>query len=170
VAFAFQIGHHHQNIARTDWSTSLALWPPAAILLNALRALSRFGGELFNQRNPALALVTIPVKGCLIVPDRGRIYAMGRDITELKEAENKLRETRRELALVGRRTTLAAMSAAIAHEISWRTASNCPGALMTGALFCQTPMPELGRDRQGRWRIQKRLINRGEGSPGFYGC
>ena len=42
---------------------------------------------------------------------------MGRDITELKEAENKLRETRRELALVGRRTTLAAMSAAIAHEI-----------------------------------------------------
>jgi C4-dicarboxylate-specific signal transduction histidine kinase len=42
---------------------------------------------------------------------------MGRDITELKDAENKLRETRRELALVGRRTTVAAMSAAIAHEI-----------------------------------------------------
>jgi C4-dicarboxylate-specific signal transduction histidine kinase len=42
---------------------------------------------------------------------------MGREITELKDAENKLRETRRELALVGRRTTVAAMSAAIAHEI-----------------------------------------------------
>jgi hypothetical protein len=40
------------------------------------------------------------------VPDGSRIYAMERDITELKDAENKLRETRRELALVGRRTTL----------------------------------------------------------------
>ena len=51
------------------------------------------------------------------VPDRGRVYAMGRDITELKHAENELREARRELAQVTRRTTLAAMSATIAHEI-----------------------------------------------------
>ena len=42
---------------------------------------------------------------------------MGRDITELKDAENSLREARRELAQVARRTTLAAMTAAIAHEI-----------------------------------------------------
>ena len=51
------------------------------------------------------------------VPDRGRIYALGRDITELKDAEDKLREARRELAQATRRTTLSAMSAAIAHEI-----------------------------------------------------
>jgi PAS domain S-box-containing protein len=51
------------------------------------------------------------------VQDRGRIYAMARDITELKDAENKLREARQELAQTSRRTTLAAMSAAIAHEI-----------------------------------------------------
>jgi signal transduction histidine kinase len=51
------------------------------------------------------------------VADQGRIYAMGRDVTELKNAENKLHETQRELAQIARHTTLAAMTAAIAHEI-----------------------------------------------------
>jgi PAS domain S-box-containing protein len=61
-------------------------------------------------------------------PDRGRIYAMGRDITELKYAENELRETRRELAEVAGRATLAAMTAAIAHEIKQPL-----GAIVTNA-------------------------------------
>jgi PAS domain S-box-containing protein len=52
-----------------------------------------------------------------VVQDQDRIYAMARDITELKDAENRLREARHELAQVSSRTTLAAMSAAIAHEI-----------------------------------------------------
>jgi PAS domain S-box-containing protein len=51
------------------------------------------------------------------VLDQGRIYGLGRDITELKQAENELREARHELGQVARRTTLAAMTAAIAHEI-----------------------------------------------------
>jgi PAS domain S-box-containing protein len=51
------------------------------------------------------------------VPDRGRIYATGRDVTELKDAANALRETRRELAEVARRSTLAVMTAAFAHEV-----------------------------------------------------
>src|SRR5262249_58090541 len=42
------------------------------------------------------------------VPERGHIYAMGRDVTELKAAENELREARSELALVARRPTLDA--------------------------------------------------------------
>jgi len=50
-------------------------------------------------------------------PDGDRLYAMGRDVTELKAAEAKLRETQQELAQVARRTTMVAMSAAIAHEI-----------------------------------------------------
>jgi PAS domain S-box-containing protein len=52
------------------------------------------------------------------VADGGRIYAMGRDITELKRAENELREVHDELARVTRQTTLAAMTASIAHEIN----------------------------------------------------
>lgn len=51
------------------------------------------------------------------VPDRERIYATGRDITKLKDAEQDLREMRRELADVSRRTMVAAMTASIAHEI-----------------------------------------------------
>jgi PAS domain S-box-containing protein len=51
------------------------------------------------------------------VPNRGRIYAMGRDVTELKDAENELLVARRELAQAARRAMAAAMTAAIAHEI-----------------------------------------------------
>src|SRR5262249_16450071 len=43
------------------------------------------------------------------VKDEGRIYAMARDVTELKNAENKLRDAQQELAQVSRRSTLAAM-------------------------------------------------------------
>jgi PAS domain S-box-containing protein len=49
--------------------------------------------------------------------DHGRIYSVGRDITEIKKGEIELREARRELGQASRRTTLAAMTAAIAHEI-----------------------------------------------------
>jgi PAS domain S-box-containing protein len=61
-------------------------------------------------------------------PDRGRIYGLGREITELKDAENKLREAQRELAQAARHTTLAAMSGAIAHEIKQPL-----GAIVTNA-------------------------------------
>ena len=40
------------------------------------------------------------------VQDHVRIYAMGRDVTELKDAEDKLRDARVELAQVARRSTL----------------------------------------------------------------
>jgi C4-dicarboxylate-specific signal transduction histidine kinase len=43
---------------------------------------------------------------------------MGRDVTELREAATALREVQGELARVSRQSTLAAMTASIAHEIS----------------------------------------------------
>jgi PAS domain S-box-containing protein len=52
------------------------------------------------------------------VPDRRLIYAVARDITELKEAEAALQMSQRELALASRQTTMGAMTASIAHEIN----------------------------------------------------
>jgi PAS domain S-box-containing protein len=66
------------------------------------------------------------------VPDEGRIYAMGRDITDLRDAEGKLRETQRELAQVVGEQTLAAMLAAIALEIRQPL-----GAIVTNAIAGQ---------------------------------
>ena len=49
---------------------------------------------------------------------QGRIYAMARDETEQKHAEDRLREARQELERVSRQTTIGAMAASIAHEIN----------------------------------------------------
>src|SRR5262249_41311950 len=45
------------------------------------------------------------------VPDRGLIYATGRDITVLKQAQDQLQTLRRELAVASRQTTMGAMTA-----------------------------------------------------------
>jgi len=52
------------------------------------------------------------------VPDRGRIYAVARDVTAIKAAEEELRFSRQELARVGRQLTMGAITASIAHEIN----------------------------------------------------
>ena len=80
------------------------------------------------------------------VADGGRIYATGRDITELKEAENELREARRELRHVGRRTTLAAMSAAIAHEIKQPLGAIVMNA-SAGLRWLNAASPDIGEAR-----------------------
>jgi PAS domain S-box-containing protein len=79
-------------------------------------------------------------------PDRGRICAMGRDVTDLKEAENTLKETREELARGAQRTMLAAMSAAIAHEISQPLAAIKTSA-SAGLRWLNRATPELGEAR-----------------------
>ena len=52
------------------------------------------------------------------MPHQGRIYAMARDETEQKHAEDGLREAQQELERVSRQTTLGARTASIAHEIN----------------------------------------------------
>ena len=51
------------------------------------------------------------------VPDRGLVYAVARDITDIRIAEEQLRAARRELAAVSCQTVMGAMTASIAHEI-----------------------------------------------------
>jgi PAS domain S-box-containing protein len=85
-------------------------------------------------------------------PDQGRIYAVGRDVTELKDAENKLRETQQELTRVAGRATVAAMSAAIAHEIKQPL-----GAIVTNATaglrWLNRSEPDLAEARDALTRI-----------------
>jgi PAS domain S-box-containing protein len=51
------------------------------------------------------------------VQDRGLIYATGRDVTDLKRAEEQLHISRRELADASRQATVGVMTTSIAHEI-----------------------------------------------------
>jgi PAS domain S-box-containing protein len=51
------------------------------------------------------------------VAEKGQIYAVARDITDLKNAANQLQVARRELAGITRHTTMGAMTASIAHEL-----------------------------------------------------
>ena len=51
------------------------------------------------------------------VPDRGLIYASGRDITSLKKTQEQFHKLRRELDHDSRRTGMDEMAASIAHEI-----------------------------------------------------
>jgi len=52
------------------------------------------------------------------VPDRGLIYAVGRDVTAIKEAQDELHALHRALARVSREHTMGAMTASITHEIN----------------------------------------------------
>jgi len=84
--------------------------------------------------------------------DRGRIYAMARDVTELKEAEDDLREARQELAQTARRTALAAMTASIAHEIKQPLAATVTNAGAALRWLARTP-PDLDEARAALRRI-----------------
>jgi PAS domain S-box-containing protein len=82
------------------------------------------------------------------VPDRRLIYAVARDITELKDAEAALQMSQRELARVSRQTTLGAMTASIAHEINQPLSAivlNGNAALR----FLLRPEPDLEEVRAG---------------------
>jgi PAS domain S-box-containing protein len=85
-------------------------------------------------------------------PDEDRIYAMGRDVTELKDAENLLRETRSELAQFARRTMLTAMTASIAHEINQPLAAMAANG-HAGLRWLAKTEPDLDEVRQALERI-----------------
>jgi PAS domain S-box-containing protein len=80
--------------------------------LAAGRILNRFGLR-FRAKNGSYRWLSWRA-----VPHQGRIYAMARDETEQKHAEDGLQEAQRELERVSRQTTIGAMTASIAHEIN----------------------------------------------------
>src|SRR6478736_7957667 len=80
--------------------------------LAAGRILHRFGLR-FRGKNGSYRWLSWRA-----VPHQGRIYAMARDETEQKYAEDGLREAQQELERVSRQTTIGAMTASIAHEVN----------------------------------------------------
>jgi PAS domain S-box-containing protein len=85
-------------------------------------------------------------------PDGGRIYAMGRDVTELKDAEDMLREARAELAQFARRTMLTTMTASITHEISQPLAAMAANG-NAGLRWLARTEPDLDEVRQALERV-----------------
>jgi len=85
--------------------------------------------------------------------DGNRIYGMGRDVTELRRAEDDLRGARRELAEAGRRTMMAAMSASIAHEIKQPLTSIAMNARAGLAWLSRAP-PQLDEVRAVLERLE----------------
>jgi PAS domain S-box-containing protein len=86
------------------------------------------------------------------VLDQDVIFAVARDITELKHAEEQLRVSQRELARVSRQTTMGVMTASIAHEVSQPLAAivaNANAALR----WLDRPEPDVGEVRAALARI-----------------
>jgi PAS domain S-box-containing protein len=81
------------------------------------------------------------------VPDRDRIYAVVRDVTGIKAAEEELRASRQELARVGRLMTMGAITASIAHEVKQpiAAASNNAHAALN---FLNARPPDLGEVKE----------------------
>jgi PAS domain S-box-containing protein len=90
------------------------------------------------------------------VLDEGRLYAVARDVTDLKNAEEQLRVSRHELTQVSRRTTMGAMTASIAHEVNQPLAAIVANA-NAGLRWLARGAPDLAEVRA----ILKRIVSDG---------
>jgi PAS domain S-box-containing protein len=86
------------------------------------------------------------------VHDEGRVYAVARDVTDLKNAEEQLRVSRHELAQVSRQTTMGAMTASIAHEVNQPLAAIVASA-SAGLRWLASDRPDLPEVRAVLERI-----------------
>jgi PAS domain S-box-containing protein len=90
------------------------------------------------------------------VPDEGRLYAVARDVTDLKNAEEQLRASRNELTQVTRQMTMGAMTASIAHEVNQPLAAIVANA-NAGLRWLARGKPDLAEVRG----ILKRIVSDG---------
>jgi PAS domain S-box-containing protein len=74
------------------------------------------------------------------------IYAIARDVTKLKQAEEQLYNLRSELALASRQSTLGAMTASLAHEIRQPLASVAANAA-AGLRWLDRDRPDVDEAR-----------------------
>jgi PAS domain S-box-containing protein len=90
------------------------------------------------------------------VAEQGGIYAVARDVTDLKNTAEQLRASRRELAEVSRHTTMGAMAASIAHEVNQPLAALVTNA-NAGLRWLAKPKPDVAEVRT----ILKRIVDDG---------
>jgi PAS domain S-box-containing protein len=90
------------------------------------------------------------------VPEKGKIYAVARDITDLKNAADQLRASRRALADASRQTTMGAMAASIAHEVNQPLAGIVTNA-SAGLRWLDRSEPEIDEVRG----ILKKIVDDG---------
>jgi PAS domain S-box-containing protein len=90
------------------------------------------------------------------VTEKGLIYAVARDVTDLKNAEQQLRASRRELAQVSRQSTMGAMTASIAHEVNQPLAAIVTNA-NAGLRWLARAEPDLDEARA----LLKRIVDDG---------
>lgn len=76
------------------------------------------------------------------VTDKGHVYAVARDVTDLKNAEEQLRASRHELAQVSRQMTVGAMTASIAHKVNQPLAAIVMNA-NAGLRWLSRPEPDF---------------------------
>jgi PAS domain S-box-containing protein len=95
------------------------------------------------------------------VSDRGQIYAAGRDVTELRYAQDELRRSREEVAQVNRQTTMAAMTASIAHEINQPLSAIITNG-SAGLRWLARAQPDLDETRKALNRVIEDAHRTGE--------
>lgn len=90
------------------------------------------------------------------VSEKDYVYAVARDVTDLKNAEDQLRTSRRELAEVSRHTMMGAMAASIAHEVNQPLAALVTNA-NAGLRWLARPQPDVDEVRT----LLKRIVDDG---------
>jgi PAS domain S-box-containing protein len=90
------------------------------------------------------------------VAEQGNIYAVARDVTDLKNSAAQLQASRRELADVSRHTTMGEMAASIAHEVNQPLAALVTNA-NAGLRWLANAKPDLDQIRA----ILKNIVDDG---------
>jgi PAS domain S-box-containing protein len=139
----------HEVIGRPFWE--MPWWNPAEEVQQCLRdalAQASHGKLVRNElvvydRNGSMATIDFSLKP--VVNERGEtilIIPEGRDITDIKRAQEELQQHQQELAHITRLSTLGEMATGIAHELNQpltAISSYCESALALQKMLPQLP-------------------------------
>jgi PAS domain S-box-containing protein len=93
----------------------------------------------------------------LALRDQDRIYAVVRDITDIKRAEHELRLSLQEIGRVNRQTTVSEMTASIAHEMRQPLSAIITNG-QAGLRWLARPDPDFDEVR----KVLNRIIDDGQ--------